>query len=104
MCAEISNGWRSTGGGRSAGSPAQDPLHGVKNAHNRLIESCSSRSDWAIGFVDEVWQSRFALPEQVSWVCAKYTHTIFLALEPITDKIFSQSFPPTTDTPQLRTV
>jgi hypothetical protein len=33
-----------------------------KNARDRLIAWCSQQPDWAIGFLDEVWWSRFALP------------------------------------------
>ncbi len=33
-----------------------------KNARDRLIAWTSQQSGWAIGFLDEVWWSRFALP------------------------------------------
>src|SRR5215472_6419031 len=38
-----------------------------KNARDRLIAWCSQQSGWAIGFLDEVWWSRFALPALNSW-------------------------------------
>jgi hypothetical protein len=38
-----------------------------KTARDRLIDYASPRSDWAIGFVDEVWWSRFALPRVRGW-------------------------------------
>ena len=36
-------------------------------ARDRLIDYASSRPDWAIGFLDEVWWSRFALPQLHAW-------------------------------------
>jgi hypothetical protein len=38
-----------------------------KTARDRLIDYASSRPDWAIGFLDEVWWSRFALPQLHAW-------------------------------------
>jgi hypothetical protein len=38
-----------------------------KNARDRLIAWCSQQPDWAIGFLDEVWWSRFALPFLNAW-------------------------------------
>jgi len=46
------------------------PRSGVpskKNARDRLIAYCSPRPDWAIGYLDEVWWSRFALPQAHAW-------------------------------------
>ena len=34
---------------------------------NQLIAYASLRPDWATGFVDEVWWSRFALPRMHTW-------------------------------------
>jgi hypothetical protein len=45
---------------RSAVSPK-------KTARDRLISYASPRADWAIGFLDEVWWSRFALPCIHAW-------------------------------------
>lgn len=45
---------------RSDGSPK-------KTARNRLIDYASPRPDWAIGFLDEVWWSRFARPRLPAW-------------------------------------
>lgn len=45
-----------------------DPRYLVKkNARDRLIAWASQQSGWAIGFLDEVWWSRFALPHLHSW-------------------------------------
>src|SRR5712691_2624663 len=38
-----------------------------KNARDRLISWASQQADWAIGFLDEVWWSRFALPRLHAW-------------------------------------
>ena len=38
-----------------------------KNARDRLIAWASQQPDWAIGFQDEVWWSRFALPRLSAW-------------------------------------
>lgn len=38
-----------------------------KIARDRLIVWASQRPEWAIGFLDEVWWSRFALPRMHSW-------------------------------------
>jgi DDE superfamily endonuclease len=38
-----------------------------KNARDRLISWASQQSSWAIGFLDEVWWSRFALPHFHAW-------------------------------------
>lgn len=43
------------------------PIRVKKNVRTRLITYASPRSDWAIGFVDEVWWSRFALPRLSAW-------------------------------------
>ena len=34
---------------------------------DRLIAWCSTQPSWAIGFLDEVWWSRFALPHLHGW-------------------------------------
>ena len=38
-----------------------------KNARDRLIAWASQQPTWAIGFQDEVWWSRFALPRMHAW-------------------------------------
>jgi DDE superfamily endonuclease len=38
-----------------------------KNARDRLIAWASQQPTWAIGFADEVWWSRFALPHAHVW-------------------------------------
>jgi len=38
-----------------------------KRTRDRLIAWASSQSTWAIGFQDEVWWSRFALPRMHTW-------------------------------------
>src|SRR5437764_1346839 len=38
-----------------------------KKARDRLMAWASPRADWAIGFLDEVWWSRFALPRMHAW-------------------------------------
>src|SRR5258708_9455201 len=38
-----------------------------KNARDRLIAWVSQQPTWAIGFGDEVWWSRFALPQVHAW-------------------------------------
>src|SRR5258708_32540940 len=38
-----------------------------KNARDRLISYASQQPDWAIGFLDEAWWSRFALPRVQAW-------------------------------------
>jgi transposase len=38
-----------------------------KNARDRLIAWASQQPAWAIGFLDEVWWSRFALPRMHAW-------------------------------------
>ena len=40
----------------------RSPLSGKKNARDRLMAWASTQPGWAIGFLDEVWWSRFALP------------------------------------------
>lgn len=48
--------------------PYPDPRCLVKrNARDRLIAWASQQSGWAIGFLDEVWWSRFALPRLHAW-------------------------------------
>lgn len=43
-----------------------------KKARDRLIAYAQPRSDWAIGFLDEVWWSRFALPRLHTWQDPEY--------------------------------
>src|SRR5579885_248207 len=38
-----------------------------KKARDRLIAWASQQANWAIGFLDEVWWSRFALPRMHAW-------------------------------------
>jgi transposase len=38
-----------------------------KNARDRLMAWASTQPGWAIGFLDEVWWSRFALPSLNAW-------------------------------------
>src|SRR6266699_1654036 len=38
-----------------------------KNARDRLITWASTQPSWAIGYLDEVWWSRFALPRLHAW-------------------------------------
>jgi transposase len=38
-----------------------------KTARDRLIAWASSQPNWAVGFEDEVWWSRFALPHMHAW-------------------------------------
>ena len=38
-----------------------------KNARDRLIAWASQQPHWAIGYLDEVWWSRFALPRMHAW-------------------------------------
>src|SRR5438876_4532961 len=38
-----------------------------KNARDRLIAWASQEPHWAIGYLDEVWWSRFALPRMHTW-------------------------------------
>ncbi len=38
-----------------------------KTARDRLIAWASTQPGWAIGFLDEVWWSRFALPRMQAW-------------------------------------
>jgi transposase len=45
----------------------RSPIPGKKNARDRLISWCSQQPGWAIGFLDEVWWSRFALPALNAW-------------------------------------
>jgi hypothetical protein len=42
-------------------------IPGKKKARDRLICWCSQQPGWAIGFLDEVWWSRFALPSLNAW-------------------------------------
>lgn len=45
-----------------------DPMYlQKKTARDRLIAFASPRPNWAIGFVDQVWWSRFALPRLHTW-------------------------------------
>ncbi len=43
-----------------------------KNARDRLIAWASQQPNWAIGFQDEVWWSRFALPRLYAWQDAEH--------------------------------
>jgi transposase len=45
----------------------RSPISAKKNARDRLIAWASTQPDWAIGFLDEVWWSRFALPSLSAW-------------------------------------
>ena len=44
-----------------------DPQYREKTARDRLIAWASQQASWAIGFLDEVWWSRFALPPLHGW-------------------------------------
>ena len=44
-----------------------DPLYFKKKRRDRLIAWASTQPGWAIGFLDEVWWSRFALPRVQAW-------------------------------------
>jgi transposase len=46
---------------------SRSPVPSKKKARDRLIAYASQRPDWAIGFADEVWWSRFALPAACAW-------------------------------------
>jgi hypothetical protein len=45
----------------------RSPLRAKKNARDRLMAWASTQPSWAIGFLDEVWWSRFALPSLNVW-------------------------------------
>ncbi|HKV02472.1 MAG TPA: helix-turn-helix domain-containing protein [Ktedonobacteraceae bacterium] len=45
----------------------RSPLSVKKNARDRLMAWASTQPGWAIGFLDEVWWSRFALPSLNVW-------------------------------------
>jgi transposase len=50
-----------------------DPLYlQKKNARDRLMAWASQQPAWAIGFLDEVWWSRFALPRMHAWQDPEY--------------------------------
>lgn len=42
-------------------------VHAQKKQRDRLIRLSQARSDWVLGYVDEVWWSRFAQPSMHSW-------------------------------------
>ena len=42
-------------------------IHREKNARDRLIRLVNTHPDWALGFQDERWWSRFALPRLHTW-------------------------------------
>src|SRR6266700_508067 len=45
----------------------RSPIPAKKNARDQLIVWASQQADWATGFLDEVWWSRFALPRMHAW-------------------------------------
>lgn len=52
------------------GLPAPNPGIGKKTAWDRLlrwVRQAPQAATWAIGFMDEVWWSRFALPNACAW-------------------------------------
>jgi DDE superfamily endonuclease len=53
--------------GQTLDHQSRSPIPGKKNARDRLIAWCSQQPSWAIGFLDEVWWSRFALPALNAW-------------------------------------
>lgn len=46
---------------------SRPPVPTKKNARDQLIIWASQQPDWAIGFLDEVWWSRFARPHMHAW-------------------------------------
>lgn len=42
-------------------------VHAKKNARDRLIRLATTHPDWALGYQDEVWWSRFSQPRMHSW-------------------------------------
>ena len=51
----------------STGSPAPTPLTREKKARDRLIRLALTHPDWVLGFQDETWWSRLALPSLHAW-------------------------------------
>src|SRR5690606_26727785 len=43
------------------------PVRAQKKQRDRLIGLVQQRADWIVGYVDEVWWSRFAQPMMHSW-------------------------------------
>lgn len=62
-----SNDWASAGNAPNSGSPAQIPSTSEKKFRDRLIGLTSQHADWAIGFQDETWRSRFTQPHLHAW-------------------------------------
>src|SRR3954451_1609212 len=64
-------GAAAAGRGLEAGQALADQpgsgLRAKKRRRDRLIRLARSRSDWAFGFADEVWFSRFAQPALHAW-------------------------------------
>jgi hypothetical protein len=46
---------------------SRSPVRAKKSARDRLIRLAASHPTWALGFQDEVWWSRLALPALSSW-------------------------------------
>jgi hypothetical protein len=42
-------------------------IHAQKNARDRLIDLATYHPEWALGFQDETWWSRFAQPQLHAW-------------------------------------
>ncbi len=72
VCGEPSNDSKPLGNAPSTGLPAPTRCTSKKNARDRLIAWASHQPAWAIGFQDEVWWSRFALPRLNAWQDAEH--------------------------------
>lgn len=70
-----SDGWGS-GNGPSVGSPAPIRRTREKKARDRLIRLARSRPDRVLGFQDEVWWSRLALPSMRGWSSGRFRSMI----------------------------
>jgi hypothetical protein len=67
-CAAPSNDSKPTGSALNTPITSPDPHYLLKKtARDRLIAWTSRQVGWAIGFLDEVWWSRFALPRIHAW-------------------------------------
>src|SRR3712207_5235671 len=63
--------WCSVGAGQALGREPRSGIRPQKRARDRLIRLAEAHPEWAVGFEDETWFSRFERPSLRSWADAK---------------------------------
>src|SRR5215212_2523333 len=77
--------WRALGAGQTLDGEPRSAVRPQKGARDRLIRLARSHPEWALGFEDESWFSRFERPSLRSWTDVAKPPMRLLQKEPTKD-------------------